>query len=255
MFNKYQNFISLGYFCNVAQDLEELGLRSTSSPFDWCITDFKGIIKAIDNGFIGFMDYNNLEQSELFRNHYRDSEYNCFFFHDFSKYKSLDKQYDLVKNKYKRRIDRFLSNIQNPTLFFRYISSERTDENGKSLELEFIETHLDIINSTIKKYNQENEIIYIGDPTVQSNIIKVYHVAIEENDVVSRHPIINNPELYPIIKKITIPGQKDNIQRFRLKQKHKNSIHIKIYQKTIQYFKKLFLKPIIYTKTYVIPNK
>lgn len=38
----YQNYISLGYFCGVAQDLEKLGLRNTSSPFDWCITDLGG---------------------------------------------------------------------------------------------------------------------------------------------------------------------------------------------------------------------
>ena len=68
----YKNYISLGYFCNVASDLEQLGLRNTSSPFDWVISDFEGVIQAIDNQFSDFMVYDNLIQSEKFRNHYFD---------------------------------------------------------------------------------------------------------------------------------------------------------------------------------------
>ena len=49
--SNYSNFISLGYFCGVAEDLERIGLRSFSSPFDWLITDFKGVIKLIENRF------------------------------------------------------------------------------------------------------------------------------------------------------------------------------------------------------------
>lgn len=39
---KYENFISLGYFCSVALELQRLGLRSCSSPFDWCISEWSG---------------------------------------------------------------------------------------------------------------------------------------------------------------------------------------------------------------------
>lgn len=42
----YTNYISLGYFCGVAQDLEKLGLRSYSAPFDWGISSFAGVIMA-----------------------------------------------------------------------------------------------------------------------------------------------------------------------------------------------------------------
>lgn len=48
MEKNYKNYISLGYFCEVAQDLEKLGLRNQSSPFDWCITYFPNVIDAID---------------------------------------------------------------------------------------------------------------------------------------------------------------------------------------------------------------
>lgn len=123
---KYINFISLGYFCGVAQDLEALGLRDASYPFDWCISNYEGVIKAIDNRFSDFMAYENLSQSAETRKHYMDTAYEIFFFHDFSQYKSLDEQYFLVKEKYRRRINRFLKRIEQPTCFVRYIANEST---------------------------------------------------------------------------------------------------------------------------------
>lgn len=48
----FKHYISLGYFCSVALELEKCGLRSQSSPFDWNITwSFKGVIEAINNRF------------------------------------------------------------------------------------------------------------------------------------------------------------------------------------------------------------
>lgn len=34
-FEEYENVISLGYFCSVASEIERLGLRRHSGPFDW----------------------------------------------------------------------------------------------------------------------------------------------------------------------------------------------------------------------------
>lgn len=255
MYNQYKNYISLGYFCEVAKDLEQLGLRNTSSPFDWCISNFQDNIKAIDNGFWGFMEYKNLEQSTLIRSHYRDRVYHIYFFHDFSQYKTLEQQYRTVKDKYNRRITRFLKNIQEPTLFFRYISSELTDEAGKSLELKFIEENQLYINDVIKRYNPKNEIIYIGDTNTTSNKIKIYNIQPDDGDLVSRHPIINNIELYSIIKDVEIIGRAENIERFNQKQKRKNSIPIKFRKRLIEKYQRVFLKPFEYKKTYTIPNK
>ncbi len=46
--DEFKNYISLGYFCEVAKDLERLGLRNQSSPFDWVISYFPKVIYAID---------------------------------------------------------------------------------------------------------------------------------------------------------------------------------------------------------------
>ncbi|MBB1094878.1 hypothetical protein H5R92_01415 [Limosilactobacillus sp. BG-MG3-A] len=219
----YKNYISLGYFCNVASDLEQLGLRNTSSPFDWVISDFEGVIQAIDNQFSDFMVYDNLIQSEKFRNHYFDSKYKIYFFHDFDEYTSLRNQYNIVKEKYDRRIKRFLSNIKEPTIFFRYISSEKDMAN----ELKYIEKNYDYIVNTIKRYNQNNKLIFIGDESVNSgNKFTVYHVKVDNNDIVSRHPIINNDELHNIVKNFTVYNQEENIKRFNEKQNKKKKTRI-----------------------------
>ena len=119
MTNKeYQNYISLGYFCGIAEDLEKIGLRSFSSPFDWILSSFPKVILALEKEFDNFLSYSNLSQSVELRDHYHDDYYDCYFFHDFDKYKSLKKQYQSVYDKYNRRISRFLSQIRKPTLFF-----------------------------------------------------------------------------------------------------------------------------------------
>ena len=59
----YSHFISLGYFCSVAMELERTGLRASSSPFDWLISDFTGVTDVINNHFKDFLDYDLLFQN------------------------------------------------------------------------------------------------------------------------------------------------------------------------------------------------
>jgi len=64
------HYISLGYFCSIAMDLEKLGLRTESSPFDWLISDFEGVIRALlddPEGFSieGFEEYYSLQEREM----------------------------------------------------------------------------------------------------------------------------------------------------------------------------------------------
>lgn len=61
---QFEHFISLEYFCSVASELERTGLRSTSSPFDWCISNFAGVMDAIENHFADFLAYDRLLQSD-----------------------------------------------------------------------------------------------------------------------------------------------------------------------------------------------
>lgn len=251
----YSNYISLGYFCEVAQDLEVLGLRNTSSPFDWGISSFKGVIKAISSGFDDFLDKDSLLQSERDRRHYLDPKYDYFSFHDFSQYQSLDSQYDFVRDKYYRRIARFLDNIKEPTLFFRYISSEKTSSNNKSLELTWIEENEDYIASVLRNPCSLNDLILIGNEDTISDTVKIYHVATDEGDHVSRKPIRNSGELMPVVCQLDIRGRLENVERYRLKEQERNRLPNRIKTAATKRVKKLLLRQYIHPRTYNIPEK
>ncbi|MCT2879333.1 hypothetical protein EFR42_08575 [Lactobacillus delbrueckii] len=73
----------------------------------------------------------------------------------------------------------------------------------------------------MKSYNPDNQIIFIGDLNIRSDKIKIYNVEVDKGDIVSRSPIYNNVELYPIMKKYRIENQDYNKARYMLKQKKK----------------------------------
>ena len=64
----FKHIISLGHFCGVAQELERLGLRDASYPFDWLITKREPLHRLINNHFDGFLEYDNLYQSQAEKN-------------------------------------------------------------------------------------------------------------------------------------------------------------------------------------------
>jgi hypothetical protein len=86
METNYKNFISLGYFYGVAEELEKYGLRNASFPFDWIISDFEGVINCIKTEFEDFLNPTFLSQDFTDRSHYLNTKYNFYFFHDFNKY-------------------------------------------------------------------------------------------------------------------------------------------------------------------------
>ena len=54
---KYQNVVSLGFFCSPAIELNNLNLRKSSQPFDWLISSkFNQVLELINNGFEDFLN-------------------------------------------------------------------------------------------------------------------------------------------------------------------------------------------------------
>lgn len=252
IYNKYQfiNFISLGYFCDVASDLEKLGLRSYSYPFDWNLTSLDNNIKLIENNFEDFLNIDNIKQLSGYPNRYVDIKYNVFFYHDFVSYKSLEEQLPSVKEKYQRRINRFYKDIKNPTLFVRYISSEFLDNKNESDELNWIEKNITYINKTIKSFNSNNEILFIANEGIKSNLVKIHNVLPEFADNVCHNPITTNNDLYNLFKTFSIPNKDKNIMFYQEKQNKKNSSSFIFKSKLKNKFIKLFLKDYIHNKIY-----
>ena len=244
----FDNIISLGYFCSVALELERLGMRSTSSPFDWSISSFEGVIAAIGNRFDGFLDYDLLLQSTTDRKHYFNSRLGIWFYHDFDEYHSLKKQLGAVADKYRRRIDRFYEDISRPTLFIRYISDEVIDQDGKSEELAYIEHHYEEIVSLLRSFNEKNEIIFLANTGVESDSIHIYPVCPDENDTVARRPFEKNGELYDFLMSIDYRHRSDNLRVYYQKQKRAKRPMAALLRKLEVFFRKVFSRPYIHEK-------
>ncbi|QQP69538.1 hypothetical protein JHE06_07900 [Carnobacterium sp. CS13] len=240
----YQHFISLGFFCSTASELEKIGLRDTSSPFDWLITDLKGIIQCIENRFEGLLDYENLSQYRDNPNYYVNEKYGVHFYHDFSGYSSLKEQLPNVFKKYKRRIEKFYINIKEPTLFFRYIK----DNN----ELKYIENNYKEIISVIKKHNQYNDLILISNDDIASSSLYIYKVKKDENDTVARNFLSKNRNLKNYLCSDIYNKEKRNINLKKYKEKYKyiklkklyNRLYFKIKSKVTKHYihKALYIK-------------
>lgn len=222
---QYKHIISLGYFCSVALELERFGLRDCSYPFDWVTIGAKNAFMLINNGFKDFLMYDNLFQNKTDRHIYKDIAYDICFYHDFNKYDFLSKQLSVVKEKYNRRINKFYQKIKEPTLFVRYISDEEKDIKGKAKELCWLENNIDYILTTIKKFNKNNNIIFIGNIGLKSDKFKIYNVNPDVNDRVARRPF-ETPVLKKMFTSLNIETRKCNLAFLEeKKRKEKKSVY------------------------------
>lgn len=164
---KFKHIISLGHFCSPAMQLKKYYLRDASYPFDWLIfADFKKMLTMLENGFDDLFRIEDYSQGVNNRNHYRLDNYNIRFLHDFNGYQSLEMQFSQFEKKYRKRIARLYSSIKEPTLFIRYCSET---------DLGYVEKNYNKIDSLIKKFCPENEIIYLLNEDKESklDVVKV----------------------------------------------------------------------------------
>ena len=234
---QYKHFISLGFFCSVSLEMERIGLRSTSSPFDWCISDFEGVIAAIENNFDDFLSYDYLLQNKKYREYYFNEKYKIWFYHDFNRHEPLQEQLPNARDKYLRRIERFYKNIKEPTLFIRYISPSQSNELGNPKELEWIENNEEYIMRVLKSFNEENDIIYISNELEGKTpkISNIYFVEKDKHNSVARKFLKKNKDLMDLFISFDYELRQDNIKVFKRKQRTKNNIILK-------YIKKIFTR-------------
>lgn len=248
--DKFRQVISLGYFCSVASELERLGYREASYPFDWCISSFKGVIEAIQNHFNDYFAYEMLSQHDQIREHYRNDAYDIQFFHDFNRYQSLEKQLENVKKKYEKRIERFYRDIQTPTLFIRYISNEKRTFDGHSEELVWVEAHIDEIRALLKSFHPDNEIIFVANEELSSEILEIYSVQKDENDLVARKPFEKNRELFQVLEMVAVSNKEQNIAFYEKKQRKKKNKILFFGRRVKEHLKHMYLKEYHHSKTY-----
>ena len=101
----YKHVISLGWFCSVAEEIEKLGLRSASYPFDWILTDWKTVEEIMKGEFADYLKSDKLIQDAEVSNMYHHSDRKCLVYvHDIDPYENYEKQIEKAQMKYADKI-------------------------------------------------------------------------------------------------------------------------------------------------------
>lgn len=200
-------------------------------------------MELIENGFQDFLNIEFLYQDQDNHGYYKNIKYGIWFFHDFDKYHSLEVQLPKVNEKYKRRVERFYKLIKEPTLFIRYISSAN-QEKGNSLELDKIERDYEKVVKLIKKFNSQNEIVFIANSDISSDVIKIYNVEKDKEDSVARKPFEKNIELGKYFDSVEFERRDENIKHY-IKKNKKNQMK-EIFNKINRKRKEFLCKEYIY---------
>lgn len=229
---KYNNFISLGFYCGVAMELERLGIRNTSLPFDWLISaDLERVLELIDTNFNEFLFYDNLGQEyNVNPKYYYDEYFQLHFYHDFNGSMSLDDQLQSVKHKYNRRIERLYLLLQQPSCIIRYIFDKS--------EYDFICHHYADIQEKFRQYNSNNRLFFIIDSRLadsRCNDLGSYIIIKNESNkrlhhFISSYPIFlyylyksSNLSVCQVIKNIVRYKKKQFLKRITMEKKSINS--------------------------------
>lgn len=242
--NSFENIISLGFFCGVAETIQKVGLRKKSYPFDWVISnEFEKVVSLIENDFKGWLNLESLYQSKENREQYTNTKYNIGFFHDFDRYTSLDQQINNVRKKYEKRINRFYEDIKKPTLFIRYLSSQS--------DFEYALKNNSKIESLLKRYNKQNQILYIANNNLNNigGLDCVFLVSPDVDKIVCNDPVSSNAELKKYFSSIKDDKiDKTSLKKYKKLEKKYTPVKV-LFRKMKKIFISLFKKEYIHDKT------
>jgi phosphopantetheinyl transferase (holo-ACP synthase) len=93
----------------------------------------------------------NLKVQEDSAKRFEDTKYGFYFSHDIQN--DFESEYELVRDKYIRRAERFMESIKKPTVFFRCIRDND--------EVEYINNNWEYAEKLLKRFNAKNRIIYV----------------------------------------------------------------------------------------------
>jgi hypothetical protein len=243
--NDFDNYVSLGFFCEATEVFQQMGLRKASGPFDWVISDkIDKVFDLIENNFIDLFNPEYFFQRKDNLNIYVNSKYSIGFVHDFTKYASFEKQLPAVEKKYRRRIKRFYEMVKQPTLFLRYVSSQ-DDANYLSHH------YCDLLN-LLRSFNPGNDIIFIinNDCSISNIVNNVFFVRKDDHDSVARYPLQKSFELRLFFKNL---NQKkvsiESINKYEeIQKKKKPSFIKKCCHKAYRLLQVIFLRVHKYSK-------
>jgi len=145
LFNtKYDLIFSIGGACSCSQVLRKCRLQYYSYPYDWLFgADMPTRVKILANNFQDFINFEDLKDAGYDNKDkknlcevYKNTRNGICFNHDFKYNKPLSQTYDAVKEKYKRRINRLISQIEkSKNVLVIYIQTPNNREEVDSAQL------------------------------------------------------------------------------------------------------------------------
>lgn len=186
---QYDLIFSMGAACSCTESLRISGLQIFSYPFDWLYgSNFAGRVDILLSEFFRYIEKEDLQNLNTCNGDLKnpcDVYHNSFngitFNHDFPYQIPLDKSYDDVKKKYKRRIARLLNNIEKANeILIVYL--EIPNEKNK-LDNNYV--LIDAMRKIKEKYPDKNfdllyfiqngdlEFLHYTEEQIANNIIKV----------------------------------------------------------------------------------
>lgn len=203
------NYISLGPTCSIAYQLQKIGKKKESLPFDWIrCYPIRSVLELIENNFTGLFDeiefvkddtkfpfIEDMTEGETFdtivmkdTKIYKNDKLGISFFHDFKD--GIDVK-DVVA-KYNRRIERFYNVVKTPSIFIRD-------------ELNFKVCDIMIYNQLydkLKEFNNENRLILIINTFKKDYNIDGLNLGIEIHKNGDKISEWQHPEITSILEKI-----------------------------------------------------
>ena len=147
----YNEVLSIGKNCFVASGLGKNGFRSFSGPFDWCVTTMQCVMHYLKTDFSDFLLRENLKIVANNPHIFYDVTTGMMFNHDLNN--NLDDEFDNIKIKYQRRIDKFKEALNKGACLVRFVF----DKN----ELDWIVANNDRCKQVLKQYNIINNFVYV----------------------------------------------------------------------------------------------
>lgn len=131
--------------------MSKFGLRSWSGVFDWLVTgNLQWVLYYMEKDFEGFLEKENLEIFPDNPKRFKDTSNEFLFLHEEF---LIGEEYEKIKGKYKKRIEKFIYETTRNTCFLRAVTS--------NAEIDYIKSNADYIDKIIKKNNSNNEIVFL----------------------------------------------------------------------------------------------
>jgi hypothetical protein len=159
---RFQKVLSLGYACDVAHQIRRILNQTEAYPFDWLLTPLDAIEKMIRTEFADFLHEANLRADEacVF-----DQSSGIRFLHDFTNLQNFHNELDGAKEKYHRRIARWLDLTRQkcPVLFVR---SQKLHDRLPLIDYEAARRLLDVIGRHYTSISPHLLVVQPEDSTI-----------------------------------------------------------------------------------------